>query len=194
LHPNLIRTHMLDIHTFYFNPYRECTYIVVNNHDAIVIDPGMYTDREQERFVHYIREHQLQIAAILITHSHPDHICGLEMVQQLAPQAPVIGINYQMSKEIDKPMTIAGIPFRILPTPGHKEDSVCYYIEPEKTIFTGDTLFQSSIGRTDLPGGDWDTLMRSLQLLKQLPDDTIVYPGHGETTTIGEEKMQNPYL
>lgn len=79
-------------------------------------------------------------------------------------------------------------------TPGHKEDAVCFYFPEEKTIFTGDTLFQESIGRTDLPGGDMGQLIHSLNELKKLPEDTLVYPGHGYQTTIGHEKDFNPYL
>ncbi len=92
------------------------------------------------------------------------------------------------------PATVVGFPFSVIATPGHKEDSVCYYFESEKTVFTGDTLFQESIGRTDLPGGDMGELMKSLAKLSQLPDDTQVYPGHGYPTTILHEKEYNPYL
>ena len=84
--------------------------------------------------------------------------------------------------------------FRMLFTPGHKEDCVCYYFESDGILFSGDTLFQESIGRTDLPGGDYTTLQDSLRRLSLLPDTTVVYPGHGYTTTIAHEKAHNPYL
>ena len=89
---------------------------------------------------------------------------------------------------------IAGLRFRILATPGHKEDSLCFWFEEENTLFSGDTLFEGSIGRTDLPGGDMQQIIRSLNHLKTLPDCTIVYAGHGYPTTIGREKQQNPYM
>ncbi|MCQ2342753.1 MAG: MBL fold metallo-hydrolase [Paludibacteraceae bacterium] len=199
----------MTIKTFYCNPYRECTYIVEvnrqfrtgavktgesgNRKECIIIDPGMYGEKEEQRVLDYLQEQQLTPIAVLITHAHPDHICGIECLQKLYPNLPKIDWKYSTQRE---PPTIelGGLVFRIIPTPGHKEDSVCYYFENEKTLFTGDTLFQESIGRTDLPGGDMGTLIRSLETLKKLPDDTQVYPGHGYPTTIGHEKEFNPYL
>lgn len=184
----------MTIKTFYCNPYRECTYIVEvsrgtgesgNRKECIIIDPGMYGEKEEKRVLDYLEEHQLTPVAILITHRHPDHICGLECLQQTYPNLMTVDGLSEFSG-------LSG--FQIIPTPGHKEDSVCFYFEKEKVLFTGDTLFQESIGRTDLPGGDMPTLIRSLEILKKLPDDTQVYPGHGYPTTIGHEKAYNPYL
>ena len=91
-------------------------------------------------------------------------------------------------------LNIPNFHIQVVATPGHKEDCVCYHLPEDKTIFTGDTLFQESIGRTDLPGGDMGLLISSLKKLELLPDDTKVYPGHGYPTTIGHEKQYNPYL
>lgn len=180
----------MNIKTFYCNPYRECTYIVDwGGSDCIIIDPGMCDDRELQRVIDYLTTHQLTPQAVLITHAHPDHICGLENLQIHFPNLPIIDYQTQSLPPLD-----GGLKWVSIPTPGHKEDCVCYYFEADKVLFSGDTLFQESIGRTDLPGGDMATLMRSLETLKQLPDDTAVYPGHGYPTTIAHEKQYNPYF
>lgn len=174
--------------TFYFNPYRECTYVLTDHaKHAIVIDAGMYEEREQERFAAYIQQEQLTIVALLITHAHPDHVCGVEWMERTYGIQAII---QPAEGKLDNPY----FNIEIIATPGHKEDAVCYYLSEEKLIFTGDTLFQESIGRTDLPGGDMGTLIHSLKKLVVLPDDTTVYPGHGYPTTIQHEKQYNPYL
>ncbi|MCQ2310566.1 MAG: MBL fold metallo-hydrolase [Paludibacteraceae bacterium] len=191
----------MTIKTFYCNPYRECTYIVevddaqCTMHDesrrqeCLIIDPGMYGEKEEKRVLDYLQEQQLTPTAVLITHYHPDHICGLECLQTHFPNLPIIDYRTQSLPTIE-----GGPKWVSILTPGHKEDSVCFYFEEEKVLFTGDTLFQESIGRTDLPGGDMTMLIRSLETLKKLPEDTQVYPGHGYPTTIGHEKQYNPYL
>lgn len=178
----------MNIKTFYFNPYRECTYILVDNErHAIIIDAGMYEQREQQRFAEYIHTQQLQPIALLITHAHPDHVCGIDFIES----------KYNLKAIIQPSEGLLDIPYfniQIIATPGHKEDAVCYYLPEQNIIFTGDTLFQESIGRTDLPGGDMYTLIQSLRKLILLPDHTQVYPGHGHPTTIAHEKQYNPYL
>ena len=175
---------------FYFNPYRECTYVLWDdNRHAVIIDAGMLDEREQRRFRDFIESEQLSPVALLITHAHPDHVCGLEWLQETYHLSPVI---YPAEGVLDLPSFAERI--EVLRTPGHKEDCVCYYLPSQKILFSGDTLFQESIGRTDLPGGDMHTLLSSLQRLTVLPQDTQVLPGHGYPTTIAHEIEHNPYL
>lgn len=176
--------------TFYFNPYRECTYVLSDESGkALIIDAGMYDEGEQKRFADYLSKQQLQPVALLITHAHPDHICGVEYLQEQYGLSPTI--QPAEGKLVIPDMNIE---VEVITTPGHKEDAVCYYLPKEKMIFTGDTLFQESIGRTDLPGGDMGTLIHSLKKLVSLPENIQVYPGHGYPTTIAHEKLYNPYL
>lgn len=185
---------MLSIKTFYCNPFRECTYVITSESDlCLIVDPGMYGEKEENRVLDYLREKHLTPAAILITHTHLDHICALDVIEKAYPNTPKYGYNYRYEDE-KSPITLAGMTFRMLFTPGHKEDCICYYFESDGILFSGDTLFQESIGRTDLPGGDYMTLQDSLRRLSLLPDTTVVYPGHGYTTTIAHEKAHNPYL
>ncbi len=199
----------MTIKTFYFNPYRECTYVVDNGQgQCFVLDPGMYGENEEQRMADYLKKNSLQPVSVLITHAHPDHICGLDFFRQHYPTVPVFGMNYEQGLrefcfEKNREATAAAndvftqngfpSPF-VITTPGHKEDSVCYYFQEDGILFTGDTLFQESIGRTDLPGGDTGLLLQSLHCLMRLPDNTTVYPGHAYPTTIAHEKAYNPYL
>jgi len=178
----------MEVKTVYCNPYSECTYIIIIGAVCLIVDPGMYGEKEEKRVLDYLQENNLIPTAILITHYHPDHICGLECIQQHYPNLPIFDWQHPATCNL-QPATC-----HLIPTPGHKEDAVCFYFEKEKTIFTGDTLFQESIGRTDLPGGDMGQLIKSLNELKKLPEDTKVYPGHGYETTIGHEIQFNPYL
>ena len=182
----------MTIKPFYFNPSRECTYVVWDekkqNHKALLIDAGMYGEAEEKRMADFLDKENLSPVALLITHTHPDHVCGVDFMRR----------TYNIKPVIYPPEGILHIPdfegIEVLRTPGHKEDCVCYYWPVQKCVFTGDTLFKDSIGRTDLEGGDMHLLIQSLDKLRQLPDDTIVYPGHGYQTTIGQEKQFNPYL
>lgn len=178
----------MTIKTFYFNPYRECTYVLSDaEHHAIVIDAGMYEEREQQRFAEYIQKEQLTVEVLLITHAHPDHVCGVEFIEKTFNVKAII-------QPAEGTLDIPYFNIKVIATPGHKEDAVCYYLANEKMLFTGDTLFQESIGRTDLPGGDMGTLIHSLKKLVVLPEDTQVYPGHGYPTNIAHEKLYNPYF
>ena len=178
----------MNLKTFYFNPYRECTYVLSNEHrKAIIIDAGMYEENEQKRFAEYISKQHLEPIALLITHAHPDHICGQAFVEQTYNLDAII-------QPTEGQLDIPHFNIHVIATPGHKEDAVCYYLPDDDILFTGDTLFQESIGRTDLPGGDMHTLICSLKKLVHLPENTQVYPGHGYPTTIAHEKQYNPYL
>jgi len=183
--------------------------------EAMVIDPG----DDINDVLAIIRKHKLQVKQIVITHAHIDHVGGA-MKLRAATGAPILlnQNDYALLKMLDMQAAWVGMPSpgkveidrtvttgetisagshtaQILHTPGHTEGSICLYFEPEKKLIAGDTLFAGSIGRTDLPGGSMDKIMRSLHnTLMALPDETAVIPGHGPTTMIGEERESNPFL
>lgn len=184
-------------------------------HEAMVIDPG----DEIEDILALVRKHNLRVKQIVITHAHIDHVGGAMklraatgapillnqndygLLKMLDVQAAWIGVSAPGDIEIDHSVTTgeavsAGShTAQILHTPGHTEGSICLYFEAEKKLIAGDTLFAGSIGRTDLPGGSMQKIMRSLHdTVMALPDETVVVPGHGELTTIGDERESNPFL
>jgi hydroxyacylglutathione hydrolase len=183
--------------------------------EAIVIDPG----DDIEDVLALVRKHNLQVKQIVITHAHIDHVGGAmklraatgapillnqndyELLKMLDVQASWIGMKDPGKVQIDQSLgqadtVVAGaLKAEVLHTPGHTEGSVCLYFPLEKKLIAGDTLFAGSIGRTDLPGGSFDKIIRSLrEKVLALPDETVVVPGHGSLTTIGEERESNPFL
>lgn len=183
--------------------------------EAIVIDPG----DDVSGIVDILNRHGLTAKMIVITHAHIDHIGGAEKLRRLtgAPvymheadkmlsdrldiQAGWLGVETPRNPGIDTPahegdvLRAGSIEARVLHTPGHTPGSISIYLPRENRLIAGDTLFQGSIGRTDLPGGDTAQIARSIRgKLYTLPPDTIVFPGHGETTTIGSEKRGNPFV
>jgi hydroxyacylglutathione hydrolase len=183
--------------------------------EAMVIDPG----DNIEDVLALVRKHKLQVKQIVITHAHIDHVGGAmklraatgapillnqndyALLKMLDEQAAWLGMAAPGEVKIDQSVSAgdtikAGVhEASILHTPGHTEGSICLYFPAEKTLIAGDTLFAGSIGRTDLPGGSMQKLMRSLRgTVMALPDETLVVPGHGPTTSIGEERESNPWL
>jgi hydroxyacylglutathione hydrolase len=211
----------MKIQYFTFNDFQENTYIVYDDisKKCIIIDPGNSNSRENSILKKFIEEHQLLPKKLINTHCHIDHILGNDYVanqyglplESHAGEVPVLdagervaqmyGIAYTTSPPITKfleegdTVLLDNLSFKILFCPGHSPASICLYSEAAKTLIAGDVLFHRSIGRTDLPGGDFNTLINSIKSkLFVLSDDTIVYPGHGISTTIGEEKKMNPFL
>ncbi len=184
-------------------------------HEAMVVDPG----DDISRVLAMVRKHGLTVKQIVITHAHIDHVGGAMKLRQatgapillnkndytllkmLDMQAAWVGMAAPGRVEIDQPLaegdklSTGSLEATVLHTPGHTEGSVCLYFSAQQKLIAGDTLFAGSIGRTDLPGGSFEKIMSSLrQRVLALPDDTIVIPGHGPLTSIGDERESNPFL
>jgi hydroxyacylglutathione hydrolase len=211
---------MYNVKVFIFSPIQENTYVLSNDKkEAIIIDPGCYGQKEEQQLEDYIVSQGLQVRLLLNTHCHLDHVFGNKFVAErwdLKPHihprekpvldhAPVSGLmwnlpfhNYSGDVVYLNDGDVTGLdnePLDVLFTPGHSPGSISFYSKGGGFIISGDVLFQRSVGRTDLPMGDFDTLAQSIRTkLYALPDDTIVYSGHGAATTVGEEKRYNPYV
>lgn len=210
---------MLSIQTFTFNAFSENTYVVSDETKAaVIIDPGCYSRQEQQELTSYVETNGLKVKYILNTHCHIDHVLGnyfakdrfkapllihqIEDAQLRAVKnyAPVYGFTNYTPSEPDQfigesdSIEFGNTSWQILFLPGHAPGHIGFYDAKEKIILAGDVLFAGSIGRTDLPGGHFETLIQSIhQKLFALPDEVVVYPGHGPATTIGEEKVSNPF-
>ena len=212
---------MLKIQTFEVNPLHENCYVVSDDtKECVIIDCGTFTESEQEAIITYINKNGLKPVHNLGTHGHLDHHFGDAAILSAFNLLPEVSdgdeVLMQHSKEaalqmlgmdlnIDLPagelrltenntISFGSHTFRIIRTPGHSRGSVSFYCAEENVLFTGDTLFKGSIGRTDFPGGSMFQIISSLRELAQLPDTTIVYPGHGPQTSIGFELAHNPYM
>ena len=168
----------MKIKKFVCNAFQENCYVVSDEGRCVIIDPG-FAGGELDGLYSYLEAEGLRPEAILLTHSHWDHTLWVSALVE----------------RFEIPVNPAVPWFKIIETPGHTPDSVCYYREAEHVLFTGDTLFAGSIGRTDLPGGDYDAEIRSImEKLIFLPGETDIYPGHGPASTIARERMENPFL
>lgn len=212
---------MLKIQTFEVNPLLENCYVVSDDtKECVIIDCGAFTESEQEAIITYINKNGLKPVHNIGTHGHLDHHFGDAAILSAFNLLPEVSdgdeVLMQHSKEaalqmlgmdlnIDLPagelrltenntISFGSHTLRIIRTPGHSRGSVSFYCAEENVLFTGDTLFKGSIGRTDFPGGSMFQIISSLRELAQLPDTTIVYPGHGPQTSIGFELAHNPYM
>lgn len=210
---------MLYVQSFTFNPFQENTYVLFDEtNDAVIIDPGCSNRMEEKELSDWITTKKLTPRLILLTHSHIDHILGAYYVKDKyrvplcihkkdqdtlragKVVAQMFGIENFTEVESDQFVSEGEVvkfgnqQLAVLFLPGHAPGHVGYYHVGEKILMGGDVLFRRSIGRTDLQGGDFDTLIESIhKKLFTLPDDVTVYPGHGPETTIGDEKVSNPF-
>lgn len=210
----------MDIHRFVFNEFEENTYILYDDtNECVIIDPGCNTIFEQSELEQFIKEKHLKPVLLLNTHCHIDHIfgnrfvsekydlhlCANEKEQPVLASGDSVAHLYQMSYETSPRITqflyhddiikFGNTLLKVIFTPGHSPGSLSFYNEQKGIVISGDVLFQNSIGRTDLPGGDFDVLIHSVKTqLFTLPDTTRVLAGHGNPTTIGTEKRSNPFF
>lgn len=202
---------MLEIKQFVFGPFGTNTYVVSDDAGhVLLVDPACYTPYEQQQLYRYIEafksQHSEFSIQIIATHGHLDHLWGaawateqwqtpvllhekdIPLAEAMQEQYEMFGVRAQAKPFPMQPLTIHHSPFTVIHTPGHTPGSVCLYWPEEKALLSGDTLFCMGYGRTDLPGGNTGQLIQSLDRLFTLPNDVKVYPGHGEDTTIGDEK------
>lgn len=207
---------------FAFSLFGINSYIVVDpsTRECAIIDPGMINDEERDAMTGYIDRNHLTVTHIINTHLHVDHAIGNDFLvgkyhapvaansddaflgEDLAGQARLFGIPFNVkSTKIDRPLKDGDIikigdgELKVIHTPGHSPGGISLYDKADGFLISGDTLFRDSIGRTDLQGGDTTTLLNSIkEKLSPLPDETVVYPGHGPSTTIGREKKYNLFL
>jgi glyoxylase-like metal-dependent hydrolase (beta-lactamase superfamily II) len=211
---------MLKVKVFSFSPVQENTYVLYNDHNkAIIIDPGCYFSAEQETLKNFIKDTKLEPVRLLNTHCHLDHVFGNKWVhetwglelyihqgeKQMLELAPLSGERWGLPfqnyegplhfLEAGDEVLLDQDRLSVILAPGHSPASICFYCKEQGFVIGGDVLFRESIGRTDLPGGDHETLLASIRTqLFTLPDSTEVFPGHGAPTTIGHEKEHNPFL
>jgi glyoxylase-like metal-dependent hydrolase (beta-lactamase superfamily II) len=211
---------MLQIKQFTFSPLYENTYVLYNEEGmACIIDPGCYYVKEAYMLEAYITKNKLKVVHILLTHAHLDHVFGLKRAAatynllpqmhrlelQVLERAPWAAQMYNLPFEVYtgalswvddlQVIKIGNDELEVIFAPGHAPGHVCYYCKAQGFIIGGDVLFRQSIGRTDLPGGDHNKLINSIKTrIFCLPENTVVHSGHGPETTIGFEKIHNPFL
>jgi hydroxyacylglutathione hydrolase len=210
---------MIQLQQFVFNPFMENTYVVFDEtHECVIIDPGCSDKEEENELYDFIRSNNLVVKQLLNTHCHIDHVLGNAFVKNkfgvtlsihpkeefqlkaVKSYAPNYGFPQYHEAEADNflnegdKISFGNQTLEILFVPGHSPGHIAFYHPQQKILIGGDVLFENSIGRTDLPGGDFNTLINSIhQKFFTLPDDVTVYCGHGSETTIGFEKRTNPF-
>ncbi len=210
----------MNIHCFTFNDFSENTYILCDEtRDCIIVDPGCNNSYEREELIDFINDQKLNPVILVNTHCHIDHVLGNRFVSNqfklslqahrleeavlmsCLPVSHMYGIPYDPSPSIgvylqeNDVISFGNITLSILFTPGHSPGSICLHHLESHSLIGGDVLFYNSIGRADLPGGDYDTLLASIRnKIFTLDDQTVVYPGHGPKTTVGYEKAYNPFF
>lgn len=211
---------MLYLKTFTCNPFQQNSYLVYNDkQQAILFDAGMHTNSEEQAFKNFVSEKKLVLKQFILTHAHIDHILGnkfifdtygllpslhiteLFFIDRLMDSAKMYGVNCSPSPQPinfiteDEIINLGQYEFKVIHTPGHSPGSLSFFNQENKLLISGDVLFNGSIGRSDLPMGNHETLINSIKnKLLVLPDETKVYSGHGLATTIGQEKISNPFL
>lgn len=212
--------YMIHVASFTFNPFAENTYVLYDQtRECLIIDPGCHNEAERKRLIAFIDKEQLKPVLLLNTHCHVDHVAGNRFVAQrynlplamhrgeepvlaFAAQAGLMwGFRIEESPaasvfyEEGDVVRFGQSELEVLFTPGHSPASLSFYSRPDAFVIAGDVLFRGSIGRTDLPGGSYRTLLTSIeQKLLPLGDEVTVYSGHGTPTTIGHERKHNPFL
>ncbi|MEL7001400.1 MAG: MBL fold metallo-hydrolase [Bacteroidota bacterium] len=210
---------MIQVKSFVFNPFMENTYVLYDEtKEAIIIDPGCYENHEKNELTSFIKANSLKVVRLLNTHCHIDHVFGNQFVKDsydvklaihkedlatlkaVKAYAPSYGFSNYTEAEADDfleegdTILFGKSKLDIVFVPGHAPGHVAFFNKDEKICIGGDVLFNGSIGRTDLPGGDFDTLIKSIhEKMFPLGDDMVVYCGHGPETTIGHEKKSNPF-
>lgn len=205
--------------SFEFNAFAENTYVLHFEKKAIIFDPGCYEKHEKDTLLSYLTENNLTPLAIINTHCHIDHVLGnyflknhfsiplyipsgeMDVLRSVEAYAPNWGITNFEKCEVDHLMPNEGLlkiedfELDILYVPGHAPGHLAFYLPTKKWLLAGDVIFNQSIGRTDLPGGDYPTLEASIrEKVYKLPDETEIFPGHGPKTTVGFEKQHNPFV
>lgn len=209
----------MKVHSFTVGPFAENTYLLTERKKSLIIDPGFFEESEFDAFRKKLNEQSSELAAVILTHAHVDHIFGLQRVMDhfdvpvylsdrdrylwhnSASQAKMFGLQLEEfnfkpeTLPVKKDWEIDPFLFEVRYTPGHAPDHVSLYSREDQLVIAGDALFKEGIGRTDLYKGSFEALETSIrEQLYTLPDETIVYPGHGPDTTIGYEKKANPFV
>lgn len=213
---------MLKIQEFSFNPFGEITYVVWDDRsrEAAIIDPGMDTPEEEAQLDRFIESNNLKVKYLLLSHLHIDHVWGVPHIKEkyglpttahndggylgaiVDAQAQMFGLKkspgrIQIENTVDDGdrLPLGDEYLEVFHIPGHSPGGLVFYAPKEKFLIAGDVIFRNSIGRTDLPGGDYRLLVEGIhKKVLTLPPDTVIYPGHGPSTTVAEEAANNPFL